>query len=304
MLTDQERSASREPVPGGQDRGQRRLPPLILVIGGHDPSGAGIQADIETCFALGCHAATVVTALTVQNTHGVARILPVAPADVRAQVEHLLDDFRPFAACKIGLIPEPAVADAIAEILARLPPAAPVILDSVLAAGAGGQLARAGVAQRLHERLLPRVDLVTPNIGEAAELTRNFATATSLPRAPATGRGEADYAEMGCALNAAGCRYVLLTGADEPTAEVRHRLYRAGGLYAEYAWPRLAGHYHGSGCTLAASIAAYAARGADLEIAIARGQAYTWASLACAIDVGGAQLLPGRRRSAVPDDPD
>ncbi len=252
------------------------LPPLVLVIGGHDPSGAGIQADNETLFALGCHAATTVTALTVQTTRGVRRVAPVAADLLREQVSALREDFRPFAACKVGLVPSAELVDAVADLVAAMP-GVPVVVDPVLGAGGGGALGTDGARARLSERLLPLATVVTPNMNEARRLV-----------------GDSDVAVLGRALSAGTRRYALLTGADEATREVAHRLYRDGALFAEYRWPRLPHRYHGSGCTLASAIAAFLAHGATPAVACARAQAYTWSALTRAHEVGGDQLIPGR----------
>lgn len=252
--------------------------PLVLVIGGHDPSGAGIQADIEACLALGCHAASVVTTLTAQNTRAVQDLAPVDPAFITAQAKAVLDDFRRFDACKVGLLGAVSAIEPLLSILERLPPGTPIIIDPVLAAGAGGELATADVAEAILGRLVPHATLLTPNMNEGRRLT---------------GAHERD--EIARRLGAAGARHVLLTGADEPTRIVHNYLYRDGELATAYEWPRLPGRYHGSGCTLASSIAAYCAQGQELEHAVASGQSYTWRTLARAIDVGGAQRIPGRR---------
>ncbi|MBI4695112.1 MAG: hydroxymethylpyrimidine/phosphomethylpyrimidine kinase [Gammaproteobacteria bacterium] len=261
--------------------------PLVLVIGGHDPSGAGIQADIEACLALGCHAASVVTTLTAQNTRGVRSLAPVDPAFIAAQANAVIDDFRRFDACKIGLLGAASAVEPLLRVLERLPPDVPVIVDPVLAAGAGGELAAADVAAAILERLAPRATLLTPNLNEGRRLT-----------------GEQERDDVARRLCSAGARHVLLTGADEPTRIVHNYLYRDGELVNAYEWPRLPGHYHGSGCTLASSIAAYCAKGHTLDEAVSAAQSYTWRTLACAIDVGGAQRIPGRRPQETEGDDD
>ena len=92
--------------------------PLVLTIGGHDPSGAGIHADIETCAALGCMAVSIVTALTTQNTASVFKVTPVDPEEIRAQILTVLQEFE-IGACKIGLVPTAAISQMLAELLTR-----------------------------------------------------------------------------------------------------------------------------------------------------------------------------------------
>src|SRR5215831_14843787 len=122
--------------------------PVALTVAGSDPSGgAGIQADLKTFHAFGVYGAAVITALTVQNTRGVRAVHPVAPDVVLAQLEAVMEDL-PVAAVKIGLVPDPAVASALAERLARrsLPR---LVIDPVLIAGSGDALSAAGTATAL-----------------------------------------------------------------------------------------------------------------------------------------------------------
>lgn len=251
-------------------------PPLVLAIGGHDPSGAGIQADIETVASFNCHAVTLVTCLTTQNTGRVAEIAPTTGAVLERQFELVRIDARPFLACKIGLIPSVDVLAGIAAVVARLPPGTPTVLDPVLAAGSGGALAVDDVRAGLLSTLWPHVALRTPNARELRLL------------ADAAGCTEQ-------ALLAAYPGWTLVKGADEPTSNVVHRLYRDGALFAAFEWPRIEGSFHGSGCTLASAIAALLARGMSMASAVGVGLAHTWRSLTDPLDIGGVQMLPNRR---------
>lgn len=249
----------------------------LLVIGGHDPSGAGIQADIETCLALGSYAASVLTAVTVQNTVRVAEVMAVPAALLRAQAHALLEDFIPFGACKLGLMAHPEVITAVAEVLSTLPAATPVVVDPVLAAGSGGEFARAETHTLLTTSIFPQATLVTPNFNEARILT-----------------GETDLSRIAARIGSLGARYALLTGADEPTEVVRNYLFEGATLLQEYAWPRLPYRYHGSGCTLATSLAVFLAQGFEIRTAVQRAQRYTWHTLAQAHDITGGQRIPNR----------
>ncbi|MGE0387337.1 MAG: hydroxymethylpyrimidine/phosphomethylpyrimidine kinase [Gammaproteobacteria bacterium] len=255
-----------------------RAATVVLAIGGHDPTGgAGIQADIEAIQAQGCTAVTLVTALTAQNT---TRVQACRPADRDALVEQarvLLDDVD-IDAIKIGLVPDTAIATAVAEILDRLPKR-PVVCDPVLAAGTGDALARAGVAAALIDRIAPRTTVMTPNVPEALALV------------PQAGSAEAAAA----ALIATGTQYVLLTGTHAPTEEVENALFERGGCRRRDCWQRLPGSFHGSGCTLAAALAARLALGEDIDGAAHAAQRFTWNALARALRVGRGQLHPDRR---------
>jgi hydroxymethylpyrimidine/phosphomethylpyrimidine kinase len=249
--------------------------PLILVIGGHDPSGAGIQADIETAASLDCHAVSLVTCLTAQNTGYVAEVISTSASLLRRQFELLRDDLAPFAACKIGLIPTLEVLAVVVDIVRGLPAETPVVLDPVIAAGSGAALMQGEVRARLVEDLWPLCTICTPNAGEARRL--------------------AQAVEMDVeALLRRMSGWTLLKGADEATADVRHHLFRDGNLFATYRWPRLGGSYHGSGCTLASALASALAHGKPVATAVAGGLDYTWRALVDPLDIGGAQYLPRR----------
>jgi hydroxymethylpyrimidine/phosphomethylpyrimidine kinase len=229
--------------------------PVTLCFSGLDPSGgAGLQADIEAIAALGGHAAVVCTALTVQDSQKVYGFEAVNPELIRQQAEAVLADL-PVAAIKLGMLGSAAIAGVIAEVLAAHPDI-PVVLDPVLAANSGGNLAADDLAQGLF-RLFPRATLLTPNSVEA----RRLAELTDLDKAVMT-------------LQARGARHILLKGGHEPGSQICNQLYGPKGLIAESRWPRLPGEFHGSGCTLAAAIAAGLAAGLALPVAVAKAESF------------------------------
>lgn len=249
---------------------------VTLAIGGHDPSGgAGIQADIEAIGALGGHAASVITCLTVQDTCNVQQLIPVDPKVVIAQAEAVLADL-PVNAIKIGLIGDAAVAHALAQLLAQYP-AIPVVIDPVLAAGGGTPLASDKLKQTLLQELLPLAYLLTPNSHEARTLA-----------------GTTDLDNCAEALLRHGCQHLLITGTHEESNNVINKLYGAEGAIDHWQWPRLPDEYHGSGCTLAAAIAALLAQGHSLAEALYQAQDFAWQSLAHAQKLGRGQALPDR----------
>lgn len=270
---------------------QKRDPPLILVLGGLDPSGAGLQADIETCLALGCHALPVATSFTIQNTRAVELVITLNPTDIIQQARQVLNDVRPIAACKIGLLPDVKSVQAVASIIETLPVGTPICLDPVNRASSGAALTSDAVTTAILTLLLPRMTLIKPNLAEARALAMAMAMAMA---------GD-DMA--GCILSTPD-RYTLVTGTDEGSARARHCLYRAGALLAEYDWPRLAGAYHGTGCTLTSAITAFLARGCTVEIAVSRALCYTFAAVATAISIGGRQMIPNRLAAAAGIDDD
>ncbi len=248
----------------------------ILVIGGHDPSGgAGIQADIEAIAANGCHAMTVISALTVQDTSNVFQMIPVKASILRRQLDVLLDDM-PVAAVKIGLIGNAENARVIAQRLRQMPQV-PVIVDPVLAAGGGSELATDALLQFYRNELLPLTTIFTPNLPEARRLS---------------GKSEVDS----CAFELLdkGAKNVLITGGHEQSEAVINRLYDISGKVEEWQWQIFEGEFHGSGCTLSSAIAAFIAQQIPLKLALRLAQAYTCDTLDNARQLGKGQLIPLR----------
>src|SRR4051812_1136736 len=252
------------------------VPPMVLTFAASDPTGgAGVQADLLTIAALGCHPLSVITALTVQDTHDVERMLPIEAAWIAAQADRLLADI-PVAAFKAGVLGSAQNVRAVSEVVAAHA-AVPFVVDPVLASGRGDALAQEDAIEALRELILPQVSVLTPNSVEARRLA-----------------GAADLAECARRLIDHGCEYVLITGTHEAAADVVNVLYDASGVVREDRWPRLPKTYHGSGCTLAAAIAAELARGLEPADAVQAAQRFTWESLAAGFKAGGGQWLPNR----------
>ena len=250
--------------------------PIVLCFSGHDPSGgAGVQADIEAIVGHRCHAASVITALTEQDSRNVKKLIPQRPEDILSQAQTLLSDFK-VSAFKIGLIGDAGVAKALAQIL-RQYPAIPVVLDPVLAAGGGTELASQQLLNVIVEQLLPLTTLLTPNSEEARRLS-----------------GQMDLADCGRWLQDQGAEYVLITGTHENSELVHNRLFMPDHLEETFNWERLPHHYHGSGCTLASAAAALLAQGLDVFTAVSEAQEFTWQSLAAAYRPGQGQHNPDR----------
>ncbi|WP_031554211.1 bifunctional hydroxymethylpyrimidine kinase/phosphomethylpyrimidine kinase [Parvularcula oceani] len=248
---------------------------VLIVAGSDSGGGAGIQADIKACTALGAYAATAVTAITVQDTERVHAVHPV-PADIiAAQMRVVLNDIG--ADCvKLGMI---GSAEAGEAILSELPEGMPVVLDPVLVATSGDALGDGAVAQLLRERFLPRAAVVTPNAPELAALS---------------GQGVEDEQEAERA-----ARALLDLGAGAVLAKAGHLagdivtdlLVRPSGT-ARIAHPRLESrNTHGTGCTLASALAAGLAQGMEAEAAARRAIAYT---------VAGIEHAPGFGRGHGP----
>jgi hydroxymethylpyrimidine/phosphomethylpyrimidine kinase len=251
--------------------------PVVLVLAGNDPTGgAGITADIETLVSLGCHAAPVITALTVQDTVGVKHFQPVETGLVVSQARAVLEDM-PVAAIKAGMLANADIVTALSAILHDYPEI-PLILDPVLASGRGDPLADDALIEAMGSLLLPQTTLITPNILEVMRL------------APDADNVDAAAQE----LLSAGCSYVLVTGTHANTPSVDNRLYGNHRLLETWSWERLPYSYHGSGCTLASACAATFAHGMDMMEAVAEAQDFTWQALAHGGRLGMGQHLPDR----------
>ncbi len=251
--------------------------PVVLCLSGHDPSGgAGLQADIEALLAQGCHAAPVVTALTVQNTVNVSDFRVLDRAWVLAQANAVLSDST-IAAVKLGMLGSLEMVDTVVELL-QANPTLPMVCDPVLRAGGGGRLGKDEVGYAMRERLLPLATIATPNLPEARILAE-------LPE------GSADE----CAEKLLPfCKHVLITGGHGDEHEVHNRLYSRDGSRHTFTCYRLPGSYHGSGCTLASTLAGRLAIGEGLVSAVETALNYTWRTLRDAEQLGQGQFVPRR----------
>lgn len=252
-------------------------PPVVLVFGGTDPTGgAGIVADSLTLASFGCHPASVVTAVTAQDTTGIKQFSSVDAGLVIAQARAVLEDM-PVAVFKTGMLASRRIVSAVAAIVHDYPNI-PLVVDPVQNTGAGDALVDESLDDALRTLLLPRATLATPNSIEARKL------------APGADTLDACAHE----LMEGGCEYVLITGTHEPTSEVRNRLYGHSRLLETYATERLPREYHGSGCTLASACAATLAHGLDVRAAVAEALRYTCNTLKAGHRFGMGQHLPNR----------
>ena len=246
------------------------MTPVALTIAGSDSSGgAGIQADLKSFAALGVYGASVITALTAQNTKGVTGIHQV-PADfVTAQIDAVFSDLA-VGAVKIGMVADLAVIDAIAAGLDRWSPKH-VVLDPVMVATSGDRLLANEAVDALRTKLIPRAALITPNLPEAAAL---------LDEPVATSEGAVEA--QGKRLLALGCRAVLIKGGHGQGAESTDYFVTGAGTIVLSA-PRVATkNTHGTGCSLSSAIAAGLAKGEDMETAVRNAKKWISAAIAAA----------------------
>lgn len=241
--------------------------PIALTIAGSDSSGgAGIQADLKTFAALGVYGASVITALTAQNTLGVTGIHQV-PADfVTAQIDAVFSDLD-VGAVKIGMVAEISVIGAIAAGLAKWRPKH-VVLDPVMVATSGALLLKGDAIEALRKQLVPLAALITPNLPEAAALL-DASLATT----------EAAIADQGKRLLALGPRAVLIKGGHGKGPESTDYLVTASETIPLSA-PRIATkNTHGTGCSLSSAIAAGLAKGRDMATAVRDAKAWVSAAI-------------------------
>lgn len=243
--------------------------PIALTIAGSDSSGgAGIQADLKTFTALGVYGASVLTALTAQNTKGVQGVMPVDPPFVAQQIRSVLTDLH-VGAAKTGMLASAAVIRAVVTTLKEFP-SFPLVVDPVMVATSGDALLEADAIDAVRHELLPIARVVTPNLPEAARLLDTTIAETE----------DAVEAQGREILKRFKCCAVLMKGGHGTGVDAVDVLIDGDGATLRLGAPRIdTRHTHGTGCTLAAAIAALLATGDDLAEAVQRGKAYIHAAI-------------------------
>ena len=241
----------------------------VLTIAGSDSSGAsGIQADLKTFAAFRTHGLSVVTAVTAQNTRAIAAIHRVPTAHIHAQLRAVIADF-PIRAVKIGMLGSASAIDAVADVLSESS-VGPIVLDPVLVSTSGTRLLPSAALKRLRERLLPLVDVLTPNVPEAeALLDRSISSL---------------HDHRGAALELLSLRVnaALLKGGHATGTTVRDYFAQKADIRKRdqdatlhtFAHRRFPIDARGTGCTLASAIAASLALGATRLEAVQRAEQY------------------------------
>jgi hydroxymethylpyrimidine/phosphomethylpyrimidine kinase len=239
----------------------------VTIAGSDSGGGAGIQADLKTFSALGVYGASVIAALTAQNTKGVTGIHDVPPDFIAAQIDAVFSDLD-VRAVKIGMLSQPAVIEAVAAGLDRWK-AKNVVLDPVMVATSGDRLLNPDAIDVLKRVLIPRALVITPNLPEAAALLDE-------PIA----RNEDEMLAQAGRLRDRGARTVLLKGGHGEGAEAIDMLVEASS-FTRLATPRIdTRNTHGSGCTLSSAIAAGLAKGLDLVAAAREAKVYVSEAIA------------------------
>ena len=248
--------------------------PIALTIAGSDSGGgAGIQADLKTMSAFGVYGASVITALTAQNTIGVQGVELVDPVFVVKQMDSVFGDLD-VKAIKTGMLATASIVEAVAERLRRVP-GLPVVVDPVMVATSGDVLLAGDAIAAVQTKLIPLARVLTPNLPEAGRLLGSH---------PATSHDEAIV--QGRALLGLGARAVLMKDGHGTGADVVDLLIEGDAVH-RFQRPRLAStHTHGTGCTLSAAIAALLARGVALPDAVERAQSYVWHAIKAGAALG------------------
>lgn len=248
--------------------------PIVLSIAGSDCSGgAGIQADIKTISALGGYAASVVTAVTVQNTKGVRAVHAVPPEIVRGQIEAVMEDLHP-TAIKIGMVSDEEIVRTIAGCLRKYHPKF-VVYDPVMVSTSGRQLMDEAAVEIIKKELFPLTHLITPNLDEVEVITGQRITTPE------------DMQQAACQLSALYRTAVLVKGGHLPGDEMQDVLCTDGNIFIYKESKIHSRNLHGTGCTLSSSIATYLSLDYTMEEAVGKAKEY----LSRAIDAGKEILI-------------
>ncbi len=250
--------------------------PQVLVLSGLDPSGgAGIQADIQAITAMGAHPLPVLSCLTVQDTCNVHGAEPVDAELIERQIRCVAAD-APVHAVKTGAMGDHRIVRMLRGLLEELGPL-PLVVDPVIKAAGGGELADEKLVATMRSALFPMATVITPNGPELAELG-----------------GSDDAATSARTLLDDGVGAILATGGHGTGPTIENRLFRKDREETAWQLERVGHEYHGSGCTLAAAISAGLAGGLELPQAIEQAQAFTRDAIRSALRVGHGQPVPDR----------
>jgi hydroxymethylpyrimidine/phosphomethylpyrimidine kinase len=264
-----------------------RLAVALTIAGSDSGGGAGIQADLKTFAALGCHGASAIVAVTAQNTRGVAAYEEISLDLIRQQIDVVVDDLEP-QAVKTGMLASPAIIEVVAQAVERHN-LTNLVVDPVMVAKGGHRLLQAEAVETLRNRLLPLAAVLTPNLPEAEVL---------LGRSIETPQ---DREQAGRDLLAWGCRAVVVKGGHAQGGA--DDVYVSGDHTFWLATERVdTPNTHGSGCAFSAAIAAGMAQGMDTVSAVRRAKTFVTEAIRNGLDVGHGHgpVNPMWRQTAVP----
>ena len=248
------------------------VPRALTIAGSDSGGGAGIQADLKTFFALGCHGSSAITALTAQNTVAVTSINEVPPEFVHAQIEAVVSDIGVDAA-KTGMLGSAPVVEAVAKAI-EVHEIRPLVVDPVMVAKSGDRLLEEDAVRTLLRRVVPLATVLTPNLEEAALLSGGEIRTPDDMRAAAQ------------ALHDAGADSVLVKGGHGESSQALD-VFFDGRDFLELEAPRYTtGDTHGTGCCLAAAITARLASGDELVAAVRFGKEFVTGAIRHALRLG------------------
>lgn len=246
---------------------------VLTVAGSDSGGGAGIQADIKTITLLGSYAASVLTALTAQNTRGVSSIHGLPPSFVMDQLDCVLADI-PIDVVKTGMLHTPAIVSALAERLGERTTLLPLVIDPVMIAKGGAALMEREAAQTFLEQLMPLAYLLTPNIPEAERLLGR------------TIQNEAETEQAARDLHALGAANVLIKGGHMGGRFSTDILFDGRECHRFSVERVFTNNTHGTGCTYSSAIAAFLAQGEPLRAAVERAKQFITAAIQMARPLG------------------
>ena len=263
------------------------LTPVALTIAGSDSSaGAGIQQDVKTMAAIGVYAATVITAVTSQNTMGITDVMPMPPQVVKSQLDAVLSDLN-VKVVKIGMLPNAEVAHVVADVLRayKQTHVCAIILDPIMVSTSGRAIMDADCIRVVIRELFPLCTLITPNLLETKRIVQEMGDAALTIEALASSIG----------VN------ILVKGGHADADDLSDCLYLPDGEATYFATERIIStNLHGTGCTLSSAIAAYLLLNEDLKKAIARAKQLLTMAIKQGKNVhigkGNGPLMLGRRR--------
>jgi hydroxymethylpyrimidine/phosphomethylpyrimidine kinase len=247
---------------------------VLIVAGSDSGGGAGIQADIKTVTALGGFAMTAITALTAQNTRGVTAIHEVPPEFVTEQMRQTLTDIGADA-IKTGMLHRADIIEAVCKVIDDVAANVPLVVDPVMVAKGGAELLAPAARDALIDLLIPRADVLTPNLPEAAVLTGRTVETVD------------DMLAAGEVLLKLGPRAVLMKGGHLPGNNLTDILMTPTGRVIMEGERIETRNTHGTGCTTASAIAAGLAQGLGVEAAVRRARAYVLTAIRTAPRYGG-----------------
>ncbi len=234
---------------------------VLTVAGSDSGGGAGIQADLKTISLLGSYGASVITALTAQNTRGVKSVHGLPPSFIRDQLEAVLSDL-PIDVIKTGMLHTPAIIELLAEYLAEQPRLFPLVVDPVMVAKGGAQLLELDAVQLFIREIIPQSYLLTPNLPEAERLlSRRVQTLDDMERAARE-------------LHAMGAANVLVKGGHQTGTEATDILFDGQSVHRFSSERIFTSATHGTGCTFSSAIATFIAQGEPLKEAVRKAKVY------------------------------